>query len=104
MHSGYFQLVYRIVRAVPAGRVTTYGEVAVAAARPGGARTVGWALRALQRGSDVPWHRVLNAGGRSSLPSPSAELQQALLEKEGVEFDETGRVDLARYGWDGRIN
>ncbi len=103
MKEGYFQEVYRIVRAVPPGLVTTYGSVAALAGRPGGARTVGWAMRALQRGSDVPWHRVINAQGSISLPSPSAELQQALLENEGVEFDEKGQVDLARYGWDGRI-
>ena len=103
MQNGYFQQVYRIVRAVPPGKVTTYGTVAVLAGRPGGARTVGWAMRALQRGSDVPWHRVLNAQGRISLPSPSAELQRALLESEGVEFDESGGLDLARYGWNGPI-
>ena len=103
MKEGYFQEVYRIVRAVPPGLVTTYGSVAALAGRPGGTRTVGWAMRALQRGSDVPWHRVINAQGSISLPSPSAELQQALLENEGVEFDEKGQVDLARYGWDGRI-
>ena len=99
MKEGYFQQVYRIVRAVPPRQVTTYGTVAALAGRPSGARTVGWAMRALQRGSDVPWHRVLNARGRSSLPSPSAELQQALLENEGVEFDRGGQVDLARYGF-----
>ena len=99
MQEGYFQQVYRIVRAVPPGKVTTYGTVAILAGRPGGARTVGWAMRALQRGTDVPWHRVINAQGRISPPSPSAELQRALLESEGVEFDESGGLDLARYGW-----
>ncbi len=101
MKAGYFQQVYRIVRAVPPGKVTTYGTVAARAGRPGGARAVGWAMRALQRGTEVPWHRVLNAQGRISLPSPSAELQQVLLENEGVEFNEKGRVDLRRYGWQG---
>ena len=101
MEEGYFQQVHRIVRAVPPGRVTTYGTVATLAGRPGGARTVGWAVRALQRGTDVPWHRVINAQGHISLPSPSAELQRALLENEGVKFNEKGRVDLSRYGWQG---
>lgn len=101
MKEGYFQQVYRVVRAVPPGQVTTYGTVATLAGRPGGGRTVGWAMRALERGTDVPWHRVINAQGRISLPSPSAELQQALLENEDVEFDEGGCVDLRRYGWQG---
>ena len=42
----------------------------------------------------------MNARGRVSLPSPAAELQQALLENEGVKFDEKGQVDLRRYGWE----
>ena len=67
MKEGYFQQVYRIVRAVPRGQVTTYGRVAALVGRTGGARTVGWAMRALGRGSDVPRHRVMNAQGRSSL-------------------------------------
>jgi len=101
MTEGHFQEIYRIVEAVPAGKVVTYTTVAVLAGRPKAARTVGWAMRALRRGTHVPWHRVINAQGRISLPSPGAELQRALLENEGIEFNATGCVDLQRYGWQG---
>ena len=65
MKEGYFQHAYRILRAVPRGQVTTYGRVAALAGRPGGARTVGWAMRALGRGSDVP-RRPKSASFRAS--------------------------------------
>jgi methylated-DNA-protein-cysteine methyltransferase-like protein len=96
---------YRIVRRIPRGRVATYGDVALAAGMPRGARQVGFALAAL-RGArhDVPWQRVLGARARghasiSILDPVGAAVQRRLLEDEGVRFDERGRVDLARYGW-----
>jgi methylated-DNA-protein-cysteine methyltransferase-like protein len=49
----------------------------------------------------VPWQRVINSRGTVSLRSPGASIQQALLEEEGVVFDEQGRVDLKVYGWAG---
>ena len=49
---------------------------------------------------DVPWQRVINSQGKIS-PRPGAEKQRELLEDEGVEFSESGIVDLARFGWKG---
>lgn len=100
-----WSIYYRVVRRIPRGRVTTYGEVALAAGKPRGARQVGYALAAL-RGTvnDVPWQRVLGARGRgmaaiSILDAVGAAVQRKLLEDEGVAFDERGRVSLERYGW-----
>lgn len=97
--------VYRIVRRVPRGRVTTYGAVALLAGKPRGARQVGYALAAL-RGArhDVPWQRVLGARPRglaaiSILDPVGAAVQRRLLEAEGVQLDARDRVDLARFGW-----
>ncbi|WP_242346488.1 MGMT family protein [Anaeromyxobacter terrae] len=97
--------IYQIVRRIPRGRVATYGEVALAAGKPHGARQVGYALAAL-RGArhDVPWQRVLGARPRghaaiSILDPMGAAVQRELLEAEGVRFDERGRVELARHGW-----
>ena len=93
---------YRVVRRVPVGRVTTYGAVAHEAGLPGRARQVGYAMAALPDGSDVPWHRVVNARGTISARSggsPAARIQRVLLEAEGVRFDSTGRIDLDEYGW-----
>jgi methylated-DNA-protein-cysteine methyltransferase related protein len=93
--------VAAVVRGVPAGRVASYGDVAAAAGRPGAARAVGRALRSLPDGSDVPWWRVINGRGVVSIPRSglAAGLQRTLLEGEGIEFDEAGRVDMTRFGW-----
>jgi len=100
-----WSVYYRIVRRIPRGRVATYGEIAAAAGKPRAARSVGYALSAL-RGTrhDVPWQRVLGARPRalaaiSILDPMGAAVQRKLLEDEGVEFDERGRVALARFGW-----
>jgi methylated-DNA-protein-cysteine methyltransferase-like protein len=99
---------YRIVRGIPRGQVTTYGEVARRAGRPRAGRQVGFALAAL-RGTRhaIPWQRVLGARPRglaaiSILDPMGAAVQRDLLEREGVEFDELGRVSLARFGWRSR--
>lgn len=95
--------IWAVVREVPAGRVATYGQVAALAGLPRHARLAGYALHGLPEGSDVPWHRVINAQGRVSArsePGPAAGLQRHLLEEEGVVFDLAGRVDLKRFRWD----
>ncbi len=94
-----FEQVYQVVRQIPSGKVATYGQVALWLGWPHGARTVGWALRALSEGTGVPWHRILNAQGRIS--QADEELQQELLESEGVIFRPDGSVDLKQYQWDG---
>lgn len=82
--------------------MATYGQVASLAGLPRHARQVGYALNALEEGSGVPWHRVINAAGRISPRAiPGWEgLQRQLLEEEGVVFDDQDRVDLARFRWD----
>lgn len=93
--------VYGLVRRIPSGHVLTYGRVALAIGVPRGARAVGWALHVLAHGTDVPWHRVINAQGRISTTcnEHTAVLQQMLLEDEGVEFNSDGGIDLERYLW-----
>ena len=97
---GFHQRVYAVVRDVPAGFVTTYGDVAAVLGSPRVARHVGWALAAL-RDEDVPWHRVVNAKGTISFrgDTPRAVLQRARLESEGIAFDDRGRIDLRRHRW-----
>ncbi len=94
-----FEQIYQVIRQIPAGKVATYGQVALWLGWPHGARTVGWALRALSEGTHVPWHRILNAQGRIS--QADAELQQELLEAEGIVFRPDGSVDLKQYHWEG---
>jgi methylated-DNA-protein-cysteine methyltransferase-like protein len=89
--------VYRMVKKIPRGRVSTYGAVAKAMRLRAGARAVGYALAACPRGRGIPWHRVLGAGGRIRVPEPHAAFQRKLLETEGVTIGVT--VDMKTYGW-----
>jgi methylated-DNA-protein-cysteine methyltransferase related protein len=99
---GRNETIWAVVRHIPYGRVATYGQVAAVAGLPGHARQVGYALNDLPDGTDVPWHRVLNAKGEVS---PRAQpgwdgFQRHLLEEEGIPFDHRGRLDLEHYRWD----
>ena len=91
-----------MVRGIPKGKVATYGQVADMAGLPGQARQVGYALHALESGSDLPWHRVINARGEVSQRSEAGwdGFQRQLLEEDGVVFGLGGRVDLERYRWE----
>ena len=96
----FFARVYAAVRAIPRGRVATYGQVAAILGVPRGARAVGWALRALSPNvkPKVPWHRVVGAGGRiSPRAGPGPELQRRRLRAEGVTF-RGALIDLRRHG------
>jgi methylated-DNA-protein-cysteine methyltransferase-like protein len=100
--SSMYARIYRTVRRIPRGRVATYGQIARLAGFPNHARLVGYALHNLRDHVDpsVPWHRVINARGRISLGEFSgADLQQRLLEAEGVRFDRTHTVSIKRFGW-----
>jgi len=92
--------IVRTVCRIPPGSVATYGQVAREAGLGRRARLVGQALRHLPEGTDVPWHRVVNARGCISLPpgSDSGRIQRARLEEEGVLFEQ-GQIDLQRFGW-----
>jgi methylated-DNA-protein-cysteine methyltransferase related protein len=90
--------VYRLVKRIPRGRVTTYGELAKTLKLRGGARAVGYAMAACPNGQGIPWHRVIGAGGRMLMPEPYALKQRKLLETEGVAVDAT-RIDMNVYGW-----
>jgi methylated-DNA-protein-cysteine methyltransferase related protein len=97
--TGFFSRVYQTVRRIPRGRVATYGQVALLAGTPRGARAVGWALRVLPHALDrkVPWHRVVGAGGRIAIRSgPGSQIQVRRLRAEGVRL-RGGRVDMARH-------
>jgi methylated-DNA-protein-cysteine methyltransferase-like protein len=89
--------IWREVAAIPRGEVASYGGIARRAGLPRRARLVGHALKVAPANLKLPWHRVLNAQGRISLPagSKAQRLQRRLLEEEGVVF-RNGRVDLGK--------
>jgi methylated-DNA-protein-cysteine methyltransferase-like protein len=92
--------VFALVKACPAGRVTTYSWLGKAVGYPRGARMVGWFMNESPEG--VPAQRVINSKGELSGSwafGPPGRMRQ-LLEAEGIEFSADGRVDLKRYGWD----
>lgn len=106
----YYDLVWNLVRQIPEGKVSTYGQIAGLIPPPEGmslkdydawaARWVGGAMARCP--DDVPWHRVINAQGKISQRAGGGYLvQQDLLENEGVEFDDRQRVDFSRFRWAG---
>lgn len=96
---GYRERVFEIVRRIPKARVMTYGQLAALLGEGYTARTVGYVMSAAT--DDVPWQRVINAQGKCStgkvvLPP---DLQQRMLEAEGVVFDAKERCALEQYRW-----
>jgi methylated-DNA-protein-cysteine methyltransferase-like protein len=81
------------IRKIPRGKVSTYGAIARAAGYPGAARQV---VGALHRSFDLPWQRVLGAGGEVKLRGDSAIEQRLRLESEGVKFHGR-RVDMKNH-------
>jgi methylated-DNA-protein-cysteine methyltransferase related protein len=104
----FYTSVWKIVRQIPTGKVSTYGQVASYIPCPQTvlpedykayrARWAGTAMAACP--GDVPWQRVINSQGKISIRQ-GAERQRQLLEAEGITFDTRDRVDLKRFGWEG---
>lgn len=97
-----YRRIYDMVRRIPSGRVATYGQIA---SLVGGcsARMVGYAMAGVSD-ETIPWQRVINARGRISIRDPNGySLQKAILEREGIDFDESDSVDLSVFGWEGPI-
>ena len=93
-------LIYEILSAVeeiPTGRVATYGQIARLIGREKNARLVGRVLSRAERYGSYPCHRVVNAAGRTA---PGWARQRTLLEREGVGFLPSGRVDLRHFRWE----
>ena len=103
MASSFYQAVYQVTAQIPAGRVATYGQIAVLAGRPRARRIVGGAMARAPKG--LPCHRVIYGDGRLSPPDVfgGPGIQRMLLEAEGVPFLPDGRVDLSRCRWDGAM-
>jgi len=87
------EAIWQVVCAIPRGRASTYGAVARAAGLPGRARLTGFALRVAPEELNLPWHRVVGAGGRIVFPSGSRHHreQARCLRAEGVTVT-AGRV------------
>jgi methylated-DNA-protein-cysteine methyltransferase-like protein len=88
------QTYWDVVAMIPQGKVSTYGEVARMAGFPGRARQAGAALRLMPAGMNLPWHRVVGAGGRIVFPTSSSQFREQArrLRSEGVRVTH-GRVE-----------
>ena len=97
----YQSQLYAWMAQIPAGSVVTYGQLARLIGRPNGARWVGRQMGQLPPGSGLPWHRVINARGCSSIPLDESgwNRQLRLLHGEGVPVVD-GRISLRRFQWD----
>jgi methylated-DNA-protein-cysteine methyltransferase related protein len=93
-----WDIVYRLVKQIPRGRVLSYGALAKALRLSGGARSAGRAMAATPSGKGIPWHRVVGERGKILIREPYASLQKKLLESEGVKVVES-RVDLNSHLW-----
>ncbi|MCL0032041.1 MGMT family protein [Dehalococcoidia bacterium] len=95
-----FTKIFAIVRAIPYGRVATYGQIAEMVPISS-ARIVGFALARLNESQeDVPWHRVVNHNGEISPRGLDQMLaQKDLLMSEGVKWNKKGKIDFKVYGW-----
>lgn len=97
-----YDTIYAVVRQIPPGKVATYGQVAELAGLIGKPRLVGYALYRVTEEMEIPWQRVINAKGEvshSPLRNGTDYLQRSLLEAEGIEFNASGKIDLAQYRW-----
>ncbi len=91
--------IEQTIRAIPPGKVSTYGAIARLAGFPGAARQ---AAAVLRRGFGLPWQRVLGAGGEIKLRGDAAIEQRLRLEAEGVRF--RGRkVDMKAHEFKARL-
>lgn len=99
--STFQQRVLRVVSRIPVGRVTTYGEVAALAGRPGAARAVGNIMRQASR-PGLPYHRVIAGGGRLGGYGGAPGLKAALLAAEGIVVRRQRVVEFTRIAWPSR--
>ena len=96
----YRERVYEIVRTIPVGRVMTYGQIAGILGAGYTPRTVGFVMHGADT-KETPWQRVINSQGACSTGKMTVpvNLQQQILEDEGIKFNEKGRCDLKVYQW-----
>ena len=96
----YTEKVRDLIKAIPHGKVATYGQIAAYAGNPRASRQVVRVLHSSSEKYNLPWHRVINSKGKISLPSGNGyEIQKQLLLKEGVVFSKDDNIDLSVFLW-----
>ncbi len=99
-----FDLIYQVVREIPAGRVTSYGAIAAYLGMKGGARMVGWAMNASHTLADIPAHRVVNRNGvLTGKNFFGGDRMQELLASEGIRVQDDQILEFNSHFWDPAI-
>ena len=93
----FFLRTVAFVRAIPEGKVVSYGQVAQMIGAPGCARQVSYVLSSSARKYKLPWHRVIGSSGHISSFSGSYQ-QSAKLKREGVAMEGT-KVEMSQFQW-----
>ncbi|MCX7553434.1 MGMT family protein [Marinicella sp. S1101] len=95
--------IIELIAAIPAGQVATYGQIAAMAGNHRAARQVSRVLHTCTSKYQLPWHRVIGAAGKISIPKdqPGYTKQKKKLEEEGVLFGLGDTIDLNQYRWSG---
>lgn len=103
MQEEFYRRVGIVCRSIPAGKVATYGQIALLCGRPKNSRQVGYALKHDLAG-EVPAYRVVNSKGilSGAVHFETPDLQKILLTEEGIEVRWTPdgwKTDLKKYQW-----
>jgi len=104
--SDFFNQVYKVVKLIPPGRITSYGAIAKYLGAAGSARMVGWAMNASHSHAEfVPAHRVVNRNGlltgKHHFDTPNAMVE--LLENEGLKVKNNKIINFNECFWDPSI-
>ncbi|WP_276388661.1 MGMT family protein [Eudoraea chungangensis] len=101
----FFDKVYDVSKAIPYGRVTSYGAIAKYLGAAKSARMVGWAMNKTGHREDVPAHRVVNRNGilTGKHHFDGTNLMQQLLESEGIKVVDLKIVEFEKHFWDPSI-
>jgi len=97
------EIVIRLIKSIPKGKVATYGQIARLTGYTNGARQVVRILHTCSEKHRLPWHRVVNAKGEIALSLYcGADEQKSLLEAEGIAFIDEYKIDLSKHLWNGK--
>ena len=103
--TSFFQKVYKVVKKIPHGKVTTYGAIAKYLGTPSSSRTVGWAMNACHNDKNIPAHRVVNRNGVLTGKNHflGINLMEQLLNSEGIDVKDDKIVNFKNQFWDPNI-
>jgi methylated-DNA-protein-cysteine methyltransferase-like protein len=103
--TSFFQKVYKVVKKIPHGKVTTYGTIAKYLGTPSSSRTVGWAMNACHNDKSIPAHRVVNRNGVLTGKNHflGINLMEQLLNSEGIDVKDDKIVNFKNHFWDPNI-